>query len=180
MRLPYRAGQALFFAVAGRKAAPPLPPDAEALLNEAMFRQFRLLSPGDQRHLLRVYRYLLAHDADRDTVVAGLIHDVGKACRACRITILDRTLHVVLTRFLPGPYRRFARVQEPPRMLIGLHRLANHAQRGARAAELAGYNPRVCKLVRHHESGGDPADASLRLLREADDSADHTWDADTR
>jgi hypothetical protein len=180
MRLPYRVGQALYYLTSTHRSAPAIPPAADALLNEPMRQQFRLLSAGDQRHLLRVYRYLVFHGADEDTMTAGLIHDVGKACRACRIMLLDRTLHVLLGRYLPGPYRWFASRDEPPRLLMGLHRLANHASRGARAAELAGYNPRVCSLVRDHEVGGDPEDAALRLLRLADTSADHAWDTDNR
>jgi hypothetical protein len=159
---------------------PDIPADARALLNEPMLQQFQILPAGDQRHLLRVYRYLNAHGADEDTLTAGLIHDVGKACRACRITLLDRTLHVLLRRFTPGPYAWFACLEEPPAPLRGLHRLSNHPVRGARSAELAGYNPRVCSLVRDHESGGDPNDPGLRILRQADESADHAWDTDTR
>lgn len=180
MRLPYRVGQALYFVASSRASAPRLPQDAEARLTGPMLQQFRLLPAGDQRHLLRVYRYLLDHDAEPDTVTAGLIHDVGKACRRCRITILDRTLHVLLGKYLPGPYARFARIEEPPGLLTGLHRLANHARRGARAAELAGYNPRICDLVRHHESGGQETDPQLRLLRQSDRSAGATWDTDKR
>ena len=180
MRLPYRAGQALYYVISSRRAAPAIPAEAEAIITEPLLLQFRILPAGDQRHLLRVYRYLVAHDADEDTTTAGLIHDVGKACRSCRITLLDRTLHVLFGKLIPGPYGWFSMWEEPPRFLTGLHRLANHARRGARAAELAGYNPRVCSLVLHHESGGDPEDDALRLLREADESANHTWDAEHR
>ena len=178
MHLPYRASQALFYATSATKAAPELPPGAERLLVEPMLQQFRMLSTGDQRHLLRVYHYLLHHGADPDTVTAGLLHDVGKACRKCRITVVDRTLHVVLARSLPGAYKRFARIEEPRGFLLGLHRLANHPARGAKAAELAGYNPRVCNLIRDHDSGGDEEDDQLQLLRQADEYADTTWDTD--
>jgi hypothetical protein len=180
MSIPYRVGQALYYVTSRGGSSPELPLHAAPLLTEPMLQQFCILPAGDQRHLLRVYRYLLAHDADVDTLTAGLIHDVGKACRSCRITLLDRTLHVLLGRYLPGPYTWFAGREEPWRILTGLHRLANHPRRGARAAELAGYNPRVCSLVRDHESGGDPEDDALRLLRRADASADHRWDTDNR
>lgn len=180
MRFPYRVGQAVSYMVCGARAAPTLPADARALLSEPMLHQFRLLPTRDQAHLLGVYRYLVAHGADEDTVIAGLIHDVGKACRRCRITLLDRALHVLLGTYVSRPYARFAGLDEPPRLLTALHRLANHAQRGARAAELAGYTPRVCSLVRNHESGGDPGDDALRLLRQADESANNSWDTDNR
>lgn len=180
MSIRYRVGQALYYLTSRSGSSLSLPPEAAALLNEPMFQQFRILPAGDQRHLLRVYRYLRSHEADVNTLTAGLIHDVGKACRTCRITLLDRTMHVLLGRYLPGPYAWFAGREEPWRILTGLHRLANHAHRGARAAGLAGYNPRVCSLVRDHESGGDPEDDGLRLLRLADSSADHRWDIDNR
>lgn len=142
--------------------------------------QFRLLPPGDQRHLLRVYRYLVAHGADEDTLTAGLVHDVGKACRRCSITIAHRTVHVLLGNYLPGLYRRFAAMEGVPEVLRSLHVLATHPRRGAIAARQAGYNPRVCQLIRDHESGGDRDDAALALLRMADESADASWDIDRR
>lgn len=173
-----RVRQAIYFARANSRPAPVLPARAEALLTPALLQQFRILPTGDQRHLLRVYRYLVAHDADEDTVTAGLIHDIGKACRACNITVAHRSAHVLLSRFLPGAYRRFAAMPEVPDVLRSLHVLATHPQRGASAARQAGYNPRVCQLIRDHESGGASDDAGLQLLRKADDTADARWDTD--
>jgi hypothetical protein len=155
--------------------------DVCALLSEPMAQQFRILSPGDQRHLLRVYRYLKAHGAHDDTVTAGLIHDVGKGCMKCNITVLDRCAHVFFNRVVPpGPYRLFAARETAPKALRSVHRLANHASRGALAAKQAGYNERVCWLIRHHESGGNPNDPELRLLRAADDTAGPEYEVDPR
>jgi hypothetical protein len=180
MRLPYRVRQAVYYLRADRQTPPVIPADALALLTEPMAHQFRILSPGEQRHLLRVYRYLKAHDAQADTTTAGLIHDVGKGCMKCRITVVDRGAHVLLSRFAPGAYRRFADMETAPVRLRGLHRLANHPARGALAAEQAGYNARVCRLIRDHEAGGDPGDPELRMLRIADATAGPEYECEGR
>jgi hypothetical protein len=172
MNLPYRVRQTLYYTQAGRSTPPVLPEEALALLNEPMLHQFRILHPADQRHLLHVYRYLVVRGASRDTTTAGLIHDVGKGCMKCRITVVDRGLHVLLSHLVPGPYRLFATRESVPGRLRGLHRLASHPARGALAAEQAGYGPVVSRLIRDHEHGGDPEDLELHLLREADEHAD--------
>lgn len=171
MMIPYRIRQVTHYLNADRKAVPALPADAALLLNEPMLHQFRLLTPADQSHLISVFSYLKESGAQKDTVTAGLIHDVGKACMKCNITVADRAAHVLLNRAAPGLYRRFASRESVPSRFLGLHRLANHAERGALAASQAGYNERICWLIRHHETGGDPTDRDLNLLREADHAA---------
>lgn len=170
MHLPYRLRQVVHFQA--RHDDIVLPEDARSRLTPPMEHQFRILSPADQKHLLTVYLQLVKMNADDDTITAGLIHDVGKACAKCRITIVDRGLHVVLSRFAGPLYRRFAKVDIAPAFARGLHRLANHAERGALAAAQAGYSDRVVDLIRHHESGGSRDDAQLRMLRHADDMAE--------
>jgi hypothetical protein len=176
MKALYRARQVMYYARTDRLQPPSLPPEARERLTEAMEVQFRILSNGDQRHLLRVYRFLKAHGAEGDTIIAGLLHDVGKACRKCNINVVDRCVHVFCNRFLPAPYRAFARLESPPQRMTGLHRLANHAHRGAEAARQAGYNERVQWLIRHHERGGEETDSQLQLLRTADDTAGPEYD----
>lgn len=170
-RLPYRLNQAARIAFASHPNEPDLPPDAASRLTEPMLHQFRILPVVDQQHLLRTYRLLVEASAEDDTITAGLIHDVGKACAKCRITVVDRGLHVFLRRVAPWPYRRFAGIETAPALVRGLHRLANHAERGALAAIQAGYNDRVIELVRDHESGGNRNDKQLQLLRAADHEA---------
>jgi hypothetical protein len=172
MRVLHRVRQAISYWRANRSDPPVLPPDALAILNEPMLHQFRILQPGDQRHLINVYRYLVNAGADQDTVIAGLIHDVGKGCMKCRITLLDRTLDVILDALAPGLYRRFGAQDDAPAALRGLHRLASHARRGALAAAQAGYNPRICELILHHDDKTAGNDSSLDLLLRADDEAD--------
>lgn len=171
MKLPPRVRQLIYYARAERKQPPVLPADVLARLTEPMGIQFRILSPADQRHLLRVFRYLKMHGAEEDTAIAGLLHDVGKGCRKCDIGLVDRCAHVLLNRVIRRPYRMFARMEAPPHRLLGLHRLANHAERGALAARQAGYSERVSWLIEHHETGGGPTDTELQLLRRADDLA---------
>ena len=172
VRLPYRLRQVVSYAANANSRTPELPPDALERLSEPMAHQFRILGTADQEHLIRVYTWLLERGAEEDTITAGLIHDVGKACAKCRITIIDRGLHVVFSRFAAPLYRRFARIESAPELVRGLHRLANHPERGALAASQAGYNDRVIHLIRHHESGGDMRDEQLQLLRQADDAAE--------
>lgn len=171
-RFPYRLQQVLRVATSTNATPPEIPVDAQARLNEPMLHQFRILPVVDQQHLLHVFQLLVDAGADDDTITAGLIHDVGKACAKCRITVIDRGLHVILSRIAPWPYRRFARIEVAPAFVRGLHRLANHAERGALAASQAGYNERIAELIRNHERGGDPGDTQLQLLRQADDSAE--------
>ena len=108
---PYRLRQVFSYARSGGGSGPALPDDALERLTEPMEHQFRILGTSDQEHLLRVYRTLVELDADEDTITAGLIHDVGKACAKCRITVLDRGLHVILSRFAGPLYRRFAAIE---------------------------------------------------------------------
>ncbi len=169
VRLPYRLQQTMFYGKQ-QAVAPEIPEDAQALLSPPMLHQFRILDHRDQQHLLTVHRLLAEQRADQDVLAAGLIHDVGKACAKCRITVLDRGLHVILSQFFKWPYTRFAAMEIPPAPLRGLHRLANHPNRGALAAQQAGYNDRVVYLVQHHESGGDASDSGLQMLRRADNS----------
>lgn len=170
MRLPYRVRQVLYYTRADKHEPPEIPADIRRHLNEIMELQFRILSTGDQQHLIAVYRELARRGADEDTRIAGLLHDIGKACRKCNITTLDRCVHVFCTRFVPGPYRLFARLDQAPGWARGVHRLATHASRGAEAARQAGYSERIQWLIRNHERS-DLEDPQLCLLREADDLA---------
>lgn len=172
LRLPYRLQQVVRVASASSATIPSIPESASARLTEPMLHQFRILLVADQLHLLRVHNLLEEMGAEEDTIRAGLIHDVGKACAKCRITILDRALHVIFTSIAPWTYRKFAAIETAPGWIRGLHRLANHAERGALAASQAGYNDRVIELIRRHETGSDRNDAQLRLLRNADDLAE--------
>lgn len=166
-----RIQQVVAFRRASRVGPPAIPADISVHLRNGMEEQFRALTPGDQRHLLQVYRYLVAHGADDVTAIAGLLHDVGKACRACRITIAHRAAHVLLGAVVPGPYRWFTSGDRGPEWTKELRLLANHARRGAEATRQAGYDPEVVRLIGMHETAGTPDDHRLALLREADEHA---------
>lgn len=147
---------------------PVLPPDAQRRLTEAILQQFRILPAVDQQHLVAVYHRLIHVGAEDETITAGLLHDIGKACANCNITIFDRSLHVILRNLASGPYAKFAAMESPPPFARALYVLANHARRGAIALEQQGYADRVIELVRNHEQGGRAGDTQLKLLREAD------------
>lgn len=174
MKLAYRVRQLVFYCGANGQQPPALPDEARLRLTGQMTAQFSMLPSGDQYHLLSVFNYLNAAGAQDDTITVGLILDVGKACPTSRITVVDRALHVLCTRFLPGPYARFASLEAPSGRWLGLHRLANHAERGAAMAARSGYNDRICRLILHHEKRHHAfeSDPELMLLREADDAAD--------
>lgn len=169
--LPHRLQQVVSHVTTAPRSQVTIPSEDLALLTPPMEHQFRLLNAADQRHLLAVAHWLRENSADADTITAGLIHDVGKACAKCRITVLDRGLHVILTRCAGPLYRRFAAIEIAPAPVRGLHRLANHTERSALAAEQAGYNQRVVELIRHHESRSRSNDPEMAMLRRADREA---------
>ena len=166
----HRLMQVRDYAADSAAGAPLIPDDALGRLNEPMLHQFRILSVADQKHLLAVYRRLVELGAEDDTITAGLIHDVGKACGRCHISLTDRVLHVILSRVAARPYAAFGQRLTAPAWCRGLHRLAGHPARGARAAEQADYNARVIELIRYHERGGNLHDRELALLRRVDGS----------
>jgi hypothetical protein len=130
-----------------------------ALPNDVIMAWSRL-APYDQHHLLAVSADLQRGGATDQVIVAGLLHDIGKAGG---VSLVDRVACVLLGRFLPGTLRRLKR---PPPGLNGLHLLTRHAEEGARLLERAGMPPEVVWLVRHHEAALD--DPALRALQVAD------------
>jgi hypothetical protein len=113
---------------------------------------FRTMTVADQRHSLDLCRRLHAdgHD-DPDLLAAALLHDVGKA--AGPLSVPHRvawTLGAMTSRTLAGWLAR----PPGPRWRRPFFVAAHHAQLGAAAAERAGSNPTVVRLIAGHDDPG--------------------------
>jgi HD-like signal output (HDOD) protein len=155
-----------------QRRPPTLPDEIRSLLTNRMQAHFRSLAPGDQRHLLTVYRLLRAAGADEDTYIAGLLHDVGKTDGTYRVRVADRIARVVLNRCRPHWLTALAKRPTAPPFLRGLHLAVCHAALGAELAADCGYNHRIVDLIRRHESRDHASDRQLAMLVAADDAAD--------
>lgn len=143
--------------------SPPIPDHLAAMLPNAVLAAWHALGHYDQRHLVAVARDLDAANQPDHIVLAGLLHDIGKAGH---ITVVDRVVHVLLGRLAPGLRRRLAARARPLPGLDGLHLLLRHAEHGADLLEEAGMPADVVWLVRHHEQPTEYPE--LRVLLAAD------------
>jgi hypothetical protein len=143
--------------------APVLPPRYAEYLPARVERAWHALAPYDRRHLVAVAEDLAASGHSAHVVLAGLLHDIGKAGR---VTVVDRVAVVMLDRLAPGLRHRLASRQRPLPGLDGLHLLLRHAERGANLLAGAGMPADVVWLVRHHEREAGRDD--LRALQAAD------------
>lgn len=100
---------------------------------------------------------------DDHVVLAGLLHDIGKAGR---VTVVDRVAYVLLGAVAPRLLAVIAQRDRPPVGLNGLHLLLRHAERGAELLAAAGMPADVVRLVRNHERDVDLP--GLGALRAAD------------
>jgi hypothetical protein len=129
--------------------------------NEQVRRLFRTLSAHDQRHLIMVYEHCLAAGLARETCLAGLLHDIGKASLAGRsIPVLARISQVIWAT----PTGQGADSWITPRSLA-----AHHARSGAVRLRALAVDERVCWLVEDHDDG-TPGDIELDQLRVIDNS----------
>lgn len=166
--IPRRLKQVVSVTQRGQTSPPALPASLVPFLPVRLEGQFRMLPVVDQIHLIGVAQLVQRAHGDDDTVIAALVHDIGKACQACSIHLWQRTAHVVLNAATPSLYRKWSSAFTEHDRTRGLFILAHHAERGATAAALAGCSPRVQWLIRHHECKQHD-DAQLRLLQKADD-----------
>jgi hypothetical protein len=131
-------------------------------------RLFAHLDLHDQRHLIAVHRACIVEGVSVDIAMAGLLHDVGKTSLSGRpVTLLDRTLRVLLARFTLGLLRRLS--SEPAlAWRLGLLLAERHAQLGASRLEALGWPDAVVAAVREHES--TTASGELAVLQRIDDA----------
>jgi predicted HD phosphohydrolase len=150
----------------------PVPDPAEAdvtsrLLNPDTQVLFDRLAIHDRRHLVRVALELERTDpGNSDLVLAGLLHDVGKADDAGHVRLIDRILKVFLERVSPGMLDWAARPGRS-RLRHGMQLAVNHASLGASLAEQSGCSARTVWLIKNHETSGI-ADSDLHNLMAID------------
>ncbi len=142
---------------------PPIPARLAARLPEPVLTRWHALGSYDRRHLVAVASDLTASAQPDHVVLAGLLHDIGKAGR---VTIVDRVAHVLIGWIMPRMRARLAARSRPVPGLDGLHLLLRHAETGADLLEKTGMPAKVVWLVRHHEQPTEHPD--LRALVAAD------------
>ena len=136
-------------AIVARRRRAMLPDRFRGELPEPILALWSRLPSYDQHHLLAVAEDLRHSGARNHVVLAGLLHDIGKAGR---ITLPHRMIAVLVIAFAPGLGSRLRRAHRPWPGLEGLHLLLNHAERGADLLWDAGLPHEVVWLVRHHDS----------------------------
>lgn len=123
---------------------------------------FDAMHVADRRHGLDVVATLRADGiADREVLVAGLLHDAGKG----QTGVVPRVVHS-LAQGYGGWVAAPARLV--PGMPTALERLRTHPERSAELAAGAGCSPRTIELIRWQEAPRDPEFGErLRLADEA-------------
>ena len=140
--------------------------------NDALWALLRRMTPFDRSHHLHVYEALRsAGYSDPDLLLAGALHDVGKADDRGRVWLVHRVTKVLLARRAPGLLNNLTNVKGNA-FAHGLYLCVQHAELGALLAESAGASPRCCELIRLHEEDADSvADRDLLALIRADHGA---------
>jgi hypothetical protein len=151
---------------------PRLPAERDAILAETLSTAqrdaFLTLPVYDQRHLCATYRYLRNKGiANTELLQAALLHDLGKAALGGRVTLLDRTLNVLVGTFAPALLDRLARLPAP-RWRTGLALAVHHPRLGAEWAAELGCSARTCWLIAHHADDPPPDGDDLAQLILAD------------
>jgi hypothetical protein len=138
--------------------------------SESQWRLLARLTPFDRAHHLRVYQLLIdSGQTDPDLLLAGLLHDVGKADNRGRVNATHRAAHVLLRRLSPSQYERLA--VEGCWFRHGLWLNIFHAELGAKFASEAGASERCCALIRAHADLGPQIDPLLAALVAADNAS---------
>ncbi|MDQ3547210.1 MAG: HD domain-containing protein [Chloroflexota bacterium] len=142
----------------------------QLLASDAQWRLLAHLTPFDRAHHLRVHTLLVeaGHD-DPDLLLAGLLHDVGKADERGRVSVPHRAVHVLLVRLAPSLLDRLSRNDGWFRH--GLWLSVRHAEVGACLVAAAGGSQRCCALIACHNKPSSSSDPLLAALVAADNAA---------
>ncbi len=135
----------------------------EDWVTPAQVRLFDSMHVADRRHGLDVVGDLRRRGvADREVLLAGLLHDAAKGPDV-------RLAHRVAWSLGEAYGAWIWRLASPvPTFGPALRRLRTHAEASARLAETAGCPPRTVELIRHQAEPRDPEYGEL--LRLADEA----------
>lgn len=148
------------------REAGPLPTPLVATARTA--RLFTALAPHDQRHLTAVHAACFTAGLSTDMATAGLLHAIGRcSLSGRRVTLVDRTLRVLMERLSPRLPRWVAR-RPGTGPTLGLAMAIDHADRGASRLSALGWPASIVLAVREHES--DDAEGDRAALRRIDDA----------
>lgn len=138
------------------------------LLTQEQRKRFDSMPAFDQQHLCRVANHLKENGiTDRDVLVAGLLHDIGKSDGNATVRLTDRVAKVLMKRLAPGTLECVA-ANYPEGRFQGLALTVVHPEIGAEIAHALGCSERTCWLIRYHEASTDFGDPDLACLQAAD------------
>lgn len=142
--------------------------DLARWLTASQFSAFLNMDPFDQAHAYRVFAWLRNKGIDdRELLMAGLFHDVGKSFPGAGIQTTDRALKVILQAGAPEMLESVARRLSSCGR-DGLATAVRHPQIGAEMAHELGCSPDTCWLIYHHEHRFRVISKRLSLLQAAD------------
>jgi hypothetical protein len=131
-------------------------------LTPAQLAMFDSMHVADRRHGLDVVATLRSEGAaDREVLLAGLLHDAGKG----QTGVWPRVAHSLGQAYGEWVWRVAGLL---PGMSPAINRLREHADTSAMLAAEAGCSPRTVELIRHQEAPVDPE--AGRLLQLADEA----------
>ena len=167
----HRVGQ--FFLYLSAQLTPEDEALVKSILPPALLPLFRRQSAGEQKHSLKLARWLAKREPGQaELLQAALLHDVGKS--VAPINLLERVEAVLVRRLLPGPYARWAQA-EPRGWRKPFVTAVNHPAWGADLAAQAGASPLVVSLIRRHQdlkrAPVTEEDRLLRLLQQSEDQS---------
>ena len=129
----------------------------DAWLTPAEARLFDVMHVADRRHGLDVVASLRTMGvADRDVLVAGLLHDAGKGATG----LWPRVAWSLGEAWGSNIWRVAERL---PGMSRALARLRDHAELSAGLAAAAGCSSRMVELIRNQDAPTDPQFGELLL-----------------